>query len=532
MEQFDYIIVGAGSAGCVLANRLSANPSTRVLLIEAGLSNNSLMVSMPKGFAKLVEDTKYVRQFKTTQAEDSGVRPETWPRGVMLGGSSSLNGMHYSRGQPQDFDDWAEAGCTGWGWDEISRCYREMEDTVVDGDSAGGVGGPLRVSVHPSRDNPLNAATIEAGVALGLPRRADVNQPDQEGIGYMMRTIRDGKRESSATAFLKPIGNRKNLKIVTGTLVERVLFDGMRAIGVACRHKGVKLEYRARGEVILSAGAIQSPQLLQLSGIGPAAALRELGIQILSDSAGVGQNMRDHWAAMIQYRVNGRYSHNREYSGIRLISNALRYLLFKDGIMASSPHEVEAYVRTRPDLVRADVQLMGGPFSLTRSDEAGKFDFDAYDGMQFCAYQMRPESQGSVMIESTDAAAQPIIRPQFLATDLDRTTAISMVRYVRRLFAQAPLQRYVGAETLPGASAESDEEILESVRRTGTCLYHAVGTCKMGADSLAVVDSELRVKGVDGLRVVDGSVMPTLVSGFTNGPVMAMAWRAADIILK
>ena len=250
------------------------------------------------------------------------------------------------------------------------------------------------------------------------------------------------------------------------------------------------------------------------------------------DSPGVGENMRDHWAAMIQYRVNGRYSHNREYSGLRLIRNALQYLLFKDGLMASSPHEVEAYVRTSPDLDRPDVQLMGGPFSLTRSDEAGKFDFDADDGMQFCAYQMRPESQGSVMIESTDAAVQPIIRPQFLATNLDQATAVAMVRYVRKLFEQGPLQRFVGAETLPGFDAESDAEILESVRRTGTCLYHAVGTCKMGNDPLAVVDSQLRVKGVEGLRVIDGSVMPTLVSGFTNGPVMAMAWRGADLILN
>ena len=528
MEQFDYIIVGAGSAGCILANRLSANPAARVLLIEAGLPDRSLMISMPKGFPKLVEDSKYVRQFKTTPASGSSVRPETWPRGVMIGGSSSLNGMHYSHGQPQDFDDWVAAGCEGWGWDEISRCYREMEDNNFSGDNAG---GPLHISRHSGR-NPLDEATIEAGISMGLPRRDDINQPDQEGIGYMMRTIRNGKRESSATAFLNPVRTRANLKVVTETLVERVLFEGTRAIGVASRHGGAVLEYGAAREVILAAGAVQSPQLLQLSGIGSPPMLRALGIEVLIDSPGVGQNLRDHWAAMIQYRVTGPYSNNREFSGPRLIKNLAQYLLFKRGLMADASHEVAAVVRSRPELTRSDVQLLGGPFSLTRADEAGKFDFDKHDGMQISAFQMRPETQGEITIGSADAAVQPIIRPRYMETDLDKSTAVSMVRYVRELFRQPALQRYVAEETLPGKQAESDEEILESVRRTGTCFYHAVGTCKMGVDSSAVVDAQLKVRGVSGLRVVDGSVMPTLVSGFTNGPVMAMAWRAADLILK
>lgn len=527
MQSYDYIIVGAGSAGCVLANRLSADPGTRVLLIEAGLPDKSLMISMPKGFAKLVEDTKYVRQFKTTPAADSWVRPETWPRGVMVGGSSSLNGMHYSHGQPEDFDGWEAQGCTGWGWSEISRCYREMEDNTVSGD---GAGHPLRVSQHPGR-NPLDEALIDAGAATGLPRREDVNQPDQAGIGYMMRTIRDGKRESAATAFLDPVRGRPNLTVVTQTLVERVLFEGTRAIGVACRVGDNTLEYRANREVILSAGTVQSPQLLQLSGIGPAALLRSLGIEVLVDSPEVGDNLRDHWAAMIQYRVTGPYSNNREFSGLRLIRNVIKYLVSKQGVMAESPHEVSAFARSMPGLDRPDIQLFAGPFSLTRADEAGKFDFDKADGMQVCAYQMRPETHGKIEISSTDARIQPVIRPRYLATDLDRATAVAMVRYVREVFQQPALQRYVAEETLPGSQAQTDEEILESVRRTGTCLYHAVGTCRMGADPGAVVDSRLQVNGVTGLRVIDGSVMPSLVSGFTNGPVMAMAWRAADFLV-
>ncbi len=530
-EAFDYIIVGAGSAGCVVANRLSENPRHRVLLIEAGPSDNSPLISMPKGFGKLLQDTRHVRHFFTEASDDGTIRSEDWPRGMTLGGSSSVNGTIYVRGQPQDYDDWEASGATGWGWDTIGKSFREMEDNSLGDDGVRGVGGPVHVSPHPDR-NPLSEAAIEAGVAMGLERKDDTNTLDQQGIGYAMRTIKNGIRVSASSAFLHPARARLNLVIQTDTLVEKVLFEGTHATGIVCRHKGQSQEFRANKEIILSAGAIQSPQLLQLSGVGPADHLKGLGIDVVCDLPGVGQNFREHWMTFIQFDLKEPLSDNKQFGGLRLVWNTLKYLLTRKGIMAASSHEVCAFVRTRPELERCDAQIVFAPFSQAIGGPEAKFEFEKGHGFQLFGFQQRPESQGTVMIRSSDPADQPTIKPNYLNTDLDRQTLIAIVRYIRKLADQPSLKRYIARESLPGANVQSDEDVLAAAKRAGSSVFHCSGSCRMGQDPMAVVDSSLKVRGVSGLRVVDTSVMPSMVSGNTNAAAMVIGWRASDLILQ
>lgn len=530
MASFDYIIVGAGSAGCVLANRLSEDPNISVLLIEAGPEGSSLLISMPKGIGKLLGSDTYVRRFITQNADTSRLSSPPWPRGRVVGGSSAVNGTLYLRPQPEDFDEWAATGLSNWRWEAMAPCFRAMEDHALGSDELRGQGGALHISPHPYPSK-VGDALIEAGTAMRLERKADINRLSIEGVGYVNRTIRKGRRVTASTAFLDPIRSRPNLHVVAETLVEKILFDGTRAIGTQCRTKAGVQTFRAGREVILCAGTIQSPQLLQLSGIGDSTHLRELGVEMVAEISEVGQNLRDHWLCALQYRLRQPLSHNLQFSGWRLGLNMARYLLTRSGVMATSAHDIHGNFRSRPGVTRADAHFVGGQFSRDRNAPPGVIRFEAEHGINFGVYHLRPESQGSVLIASDDPAQQPVITTNYLAADIDRRTAVDIVRYMRRLFDQPALSPFLAEETTPGRAVTSDDEIICATLESGNPVYHAAGTCRMGADTSSVVDNDLKVRGTTGLRVVDCSIMPTMISSGTNAAVMAIAWRAAELII-
>ncbi|MEL7541498.1 MAG: choline dehydrogenase [Pseudomonadota bacterium] len=533
MAEFDYIIVGAGSAGCVLANRLTEDGTSTVLLLEAGGKDTSMMIHIPVGYAQTLKDPKVNWLYETEPDPGTNDRVHTWPRGKVLGGSSSINGLLYIRGQRQDYDGWAQMGLRGWSYDDLHPYFLRSQNQERDGMDGHATGGPLNVS-DVTEKHPISDAVIAAGEAMGLDHR-DVNGEDQEGICYYQLTVKNGRRCSAAVAYLNPAKKRPNLQIETKALASRVLFEGQRAVGIEYTQNGQTKTAKARGEVILSGGAINSPQLLELSGIGHPDVLQQHGIDVVSALPGVGENLQDHFVLGNRYRLKpGTPSVNQQSRGLAMIGEVFKYLTQRKGLLTLSAAHVAAFVKTRPELATPDVQyhILPATMNMEKLTEDGDMELEKQPGLTIAPCQLRPESRGSVHIKAAAHDKHPSILPNYLHDPLDQQTAIAGLRWARKFAEQDVLSQYIEHEMEPGAELQTDEDLLSFARETGGTIYHPVGTCKMGADgdTMAVVDDQLRVRGVDGLRVIDASVMPRLVSGNTNAPTIAIAEKASDMI--
>jgi len=526
---WDYVIVGAGSAGCVLANRLSADGRHSVLLLEAGPPDRYPWIHVPIGYAKTMFNPVYNWCFKTEPEPQMNGREVYWPSGKTLGGSSSINGLIYIRGQHEDYEHWAALGNPGWSYRDVLPYFRKLEHNMRGESEYHGIGGPLWASDIVAKHE-LVEALIAAGGELGIPANPDFNGATQEGVGYYQLTTRRGFRCSTATAYLRPARGRSNLCIETGAQATRIAIERGRAAAVAYRRDGRDVTATARREVILAAGALQSPQLLQLSGIGRADLLRNFGIPVVHELPGVGENLQDHLQARVIFRCTKPITTNDVLaSKLRTLAMGMRYVLTRTGQMAIGINQGGMFARTDPALGRPDVQFHLATLS---SDMAGS-PVHTFSGFTLSVCQLRPQSRGHVRIKSPDPLAAPAMQPNYLSAPHDRATIVRGVRLARKLAGTPALAPYVMGEYRPGPDATTDEAILAFVRDKGATIFHPVGTCKMGpaADPRAVVDSELRVHGLDAIRVVDGSVMPTLVSGNTNAPVIMIAEKAADLIL-
>lgn len=528
MQSYDYIIAGAGAAGCVLAYRLSEDPSVSICLIEAGPRDSHPLISMPKGLAKVMADPKHVWAYASEPDECTANQSEVWVRGRVLGGSSSVNGMMYVRGQPADYDSIAELTSDDWSWEHIGKAYAELEQHELGVAETRGAAGPLRISMPDLKDE-LSELQLDAGRAMGWPSKEDVNTPDNdEALGYTPRTISGGKRQSSAVAFLRPAERRGNLTVITEATVDRILFDGKRARGVEILRAGRREQVKTHGEVIVCGGAMASPGILERSGIGDPERLATLGIDLVHANPQVGEGLIEHRGLIMQWKLRDDISQNKQFHGWRLLKSAAQYYLFKSGPMAAAAYEMGAWFRSRPGLNRPDAQMLMAPFSFDFAKN--RQDVERFPGMHVVAYSLRPTSRGSIHINTREPDTAATFKPNYRANEEDRRSMIDTVRMVRQWAEQEPLASSIVEETMPGAGYETDAQILEAYDKYGTCAYHAVGSCRMGRDEASVVDPRMRVRGLEGLRVIDTSIMPVIPAGNTQGPTMAMAWRGADII--